>query len=346
LDLVLLIARLGLAATFAVAAAGKLVDFEATRRTLAEFGAPDRLTPAGALALPAVELAVAVLLIPNATARLGALLALVLLAVFVAAIIRSLARGRQPDCNCFGGLHSAPIGPLTLVRNLALAAVAGLVVATGPGESLGALDGGTVLAVASALAALLLLGVAWFSWQLFKQNGRLLARIRALEEVTGISQSEPPRVGGLPVGEPTPDLVLATPGGGRRSVLELVAPGSPVALVFSDPSCGGCKALTERLPALKAELDGVLEPVLVTRGMGLHADSAAERGLNVLIQEDREALVAFRLGAVPSAVIVGGDGRIASSPAVGEEAIEGLLRTGGPAPLPDLNVIDILGAGR
>jgi hypothetical protein len=336
-------ARIGLAAIFGFAAVGKLADSDATRRTLGEFGLSERLARVAALALPAAELAAVGLLIPNATARAGALLALVLLAAFVAGIVRSLLRGEQPDCNCFGGVHSAPVGPLTLARNLALAGVAGLVVIAGPGESLGALDSAVVLAVGGALAGLLLIGLAWFCWQLFKQNGRLLTRIRTLEEVTGITQSAPAQVGGLAEGEPAPDLVLAMPGGGRRSVLELLQPGIPVALVFSDPSCGGCKELTERLPALKAELDGVVEPVLVTRGADLHADSV-DRGLNVLIQDDREALVAFALAAVPSAVIVDSDGRVASLPAVGEDAIVSLLHSAGREP--ELDVIEVLGGSR
>ena len=341
--------RLLLAAVFAVAGVAKLRDREGTRRSLGEFGVPATFRGFGALALPVAELGAAALLVPEPTVRIGALLALALLLVFVAAVARSLARGEQPDCNCFGGVHSAPVSQLTLVRNLALAAAAAAVAVAGPGESLGALDGGTVLAVAAALAGALLLGLTWFSGQLFQQNGRLLVRVRALEEARSgaipAAPPQPPRVGGLPQGELVPDLVLDTPDGASRSLRELAQIQRPIALVFSDPACGGCAALTERLPALREELDGVLEPILVTREMGLHADTAAAGGLTVLVQEDREALVAFAVGAVPAAVLVDARGRIASETAVGEVAVEELLL--GARPAPDfLEVVKVAGEMR
>lgn len=331
--------RFLLVAVFAVAAVAKLRDREGTAGTLGEFGVPARLRAAGALALPLCELVAAGLLIAQPTARVGAVLALALLLVFVAAVSRSLARGEQPDCNCFGGVHSAPVSRLTLVRNLALAVVAAAVALAGPGESLAALDGGTVLAVAAALAGALLLGLTWFSWQLFQQNGRLLIRVRALEEAgppraaAGSRLPGPPEaVRGLPEGELAPDLVLATADGAPRSILELIgAAPTPLALVFSDPACGGCAELTKRLPALRDELAGVLEPVLVTREAGPHADAAAAAGLTVLVQEDREAIVAFAIGAVPAAILLDARGRIATAPAIGEAAVEQLLLGARPA---------------
>jgi len=342
--------RLLLAAVFAVAAVAKLRDREGTASTLGEFGVPARLRTTGALALPLAELVAAGLLIALPTARVGALLALALLLVFVAAVSRALARGERPDCNCFGGVHSAPVSRLTLVRNVTLAAVAAAVAVAGPGESLAALDGGTVLAVAAALAGALLLGLTWFSWELFQQNGRLLLRVRALEEATtpgaaaGSRLPGPPEaVRGLPAGELAPDLVMATADGAPRSILELAgAAPAPLALVFSDPACGGCVELTKRLPALREALDGVLEPILVTREAGPHAEAAAAAGLPVLVQEDREAIVAFAIGAVPAAVLLDASGRIASAPAIGDVAVEELLL--GARPAPDfLEVVNVAG---
>jgi hypothetical protein len=72
-------------------------------------------------------LVVAATLLPASTAWWGALGALALLSVFVAGIGINLARGRTPECHCFGQLHSAPAGWKTLARNGILAAVAGFV---------------------------------------------------------------------------------------------------------------------------------------------------------------------------------------------------------------------------
>lgn len=180
----LLIARCALALVFAIAALGKLADLTGFRRTVAEFGVSPALTRVGAIAVPVIELAVAALLVPTATARIGACAALLLLLAFCVAIGRVLRRGEQPDCNCLGRAHSSPVSGATLARTAALAVVAGLVVAggagSGLGEALAGLDG-------SPLAILLVLGVvvqAWFSWQLFRQHGRLLDRVRALEAAT------------------------------------------------------------------------------------------------------------------------------------------------------------------
>ena len=52
------------------------------------------------------------------------MISLVLSLVFSVAIALSLARGRAPECHCFGQLHSAPAGPMTLARNAVLAALA------------------------------------------------------------------------------------------------------------------------------------------------------------------------------------------------------------------------------
>jgi len=128
MEAVLLIARLLLAGIFAMAGLAKLADSEGSRRAITNFGAPKVLAAPLGLLLPLTELAVASALIPTSTAPWGAVGALGLLLVFVAGIGVNLARGRKPDCHCFGQLHSAPAGWETLARNGVLTAVAGLVV--------------------------------------------------------------------------------------------------------------------------------------------------------------------------------------------------------------------------
>jgi uncharacterized membrane protein YphA (DoxX/SURF4 family) len=347
---ILLAGRLVLAVVFAVAGVAKLLDRKKTRESFLEFGVPPKLAPGAALALPAAELVAAGLLVPTATARAGALLALALLLVFVAAVGRALARGERPDCNCFGAIHSEPINRTTLARNIALAAVAAALLAAGPGKSIGSLDGGTVLAVAASLAGALLLGLTWFNWELFKQNGRLLTRVRALEETMGAPPTftipgPADKIGGLMIGDLVPDLDLATADGGVRSVRELaIASATPVALVFTSPGCTGCDQLTDRMPTLRGELDGALEPVLLINGHGPHVAAAAARGLTVLVQEDREAIFAFAVGAVPAAVVVDQEGRVASETVMGPDAVEGLLLR--MKAVPELNVIESVGGVR
>ncbi len=65
MDLVLLVARLLLAAVFAVAGLAKLADLSGSRQAVRDFGLPSRLAaPLGTL-LPLAELGVAVALVPE-----------------------------------------------------------------------------------------------------------------------------------------------------------------------------------------------------------------------------------------------------------------------------------------
>src|SRR5436305_14191145 len=133
--LVLLIVRLLLCVVFLIAGLAKLADLAGSRQALRDFGVPARLAMPSGLLLPLAELAVAVALVAPVSAWWAALGALALLLLFVVGIGYNLARGRTPDCHCFGQLHSAPAGWPTLTRNLILAGLAGLIVAHGGSSS-------------------------------------------------------------------------------------------------------------------------------------------------------------------------------------------------------------------
>src|SRR5215204_6450555 len=117
MGIALLAARLLLAGVFLVAGLTKLSDRKGSRQGMLDFGVPAALAAPLGILLPLAELAVAVALVPASTAWWGAAGALGLLLLFVVGIGVSLARGRQPECHCFGQLHSAPAGWMTLARN-------------------------------------------------------------------------------------------------------------------------------------------------------------------------------------------------------------------------------------
>jgi hypothetical protein len=133
---VLIGARIVVAAALLVAAVAKLADRPGTERGVVELGLPPGWAGAVGRLLPIVELAVAVGLLVDVSARWAGLAALGLLAAFLTLMVLNLARGRTPDCHCFGQIHSAPIGTWAVVRNVVLAALAGLVFVAGPGPSL------------------------------------------------------------------------------------------------------------------------------------------------------------------------------------------------------------------
>src|SRR4051812_17021942 len=153
MDTVELVLRVVLAVVFATAGVGKLLDLDGSRRAVADFGVPERAAPIVGLLLPIAEFSVAILLIFEPTAQVGAILGALLLAAFMLGIWNALRKGQQPDCHCFGQIHSAPAGRSTLIRNGVLLAAA-LVVAIGgsgpPNHGWGSGRGGGELAAGGA----------------------------------------------------------------------------------------------------------------------------------------------------------------------------------------------------
>jgi len=345
----LLLARLLLAAVLAVAGAAKLLDLAGTRETVRNFGVPARLAAPFALLLPLAELAVAAALIPTATAWWGAVGALALLLAFCAAIGVNLARGRTPDCHCFGQLHSSPAGRPTLLRNGALALAAAFVVAFGIDDAgasaiawLGDLTTAQlVTAVAGGLLAVVVAVEAALLLNLVRQNGRLLLRIEALERSQGgaaalAGEPAPEAAGGLPVGSEAPRFNLSGLHGETMTLDALLSVGRDVLLAFTDPNCVPCNALLPELGAWQRNHSATLLVVPVSRGTpDENRPKTAEHGLiNVLLQEDREVAEAYEADGTPSAVVVRSDGTVGSPVAAGAEAIRALVaRTvGGSAP--------------
>src|SRR5262249_6287816 len=128
-SLALFACRLLLSALFLVAGTSKLLGgFANSRKALGDFGVPAFLVKPLSIVLPIVELTIACLLLASGSALLGAIAALSALLIFNAAIATNLALGKHPSCNCFGQLHSEPIGWKTFARNSVLAAMAGALV--------------------------------------------------------------------------------------------------------------------------------------------------------------------------------------------------------------------------
>lgn len=314
-----LILRAALAATFAVAGTAKLVSPASTRVSVRSFGAPEVASGAAALCLPLLELAVAGALLATPTATAGAWAALGLVAAFTAAIALALARGEQPECNCFGRLSSQRAGAGTLARN-GLLGVAALVCAIGgPGESVGrALDGVSAGTLAAAAALVVVLGaVATISVQLWRQNGRLLVRIEALEAAMTQESGSASSGDDQTVGSPAPDFLVWDDDERVYSLADLLAPGEPVVLAFTDPDCPGCRMVK---PLLERAREAGTQIALITRG-----DRESVPG--ALRQLDREVMAAYRAHVVPSAVLVDSKGRIASELARGADAVADLLES-------------------
>jgi peroxiredoxin len=357
MDTALLTARLVLAIVFGVAALAKLSDRPGTQHTLGTFAVPPAFAAPLSLLLPLAELGVAVALLVARTTWGGGLGALGLLLLFSAGIGFNLARGRTPDCRCFGQLHSTPVGWRTLARNAGLAAVAAFIVWQGrvdPGPSLvGWIDHLTTIErLALALGGLtlgLLIAIAWLLLQMLAQQGRLLLRMDAIEaQLTGQTLPATSRhrtaapsglAFGLPVGSQAPPFSLADLDGRTWTLDDLRTGGQPLLLLFADPGCGPCTALLPEVGRWRRDHEATLTLALISRGTPeANRAQLAEHGIApVLLQRDYEVAGAYHALMTPSAVLVRPDGTIGSTVASGAEAIRALMApaTGyGFVPLP------------
>lgn len=325
---VLVLARLGLAMVFAVAGVGKLADLAGSREAVRTFGV--RARPANVIGtlLPAAELAVAVSLIGAGSARWGAVGGLIALSSFCVGIAVALRAGRQPDCHCFGQLHSEPVSWRTLARNMVFAAVAALVVLAGPGPSLSSWFGSRppeqVWGFAAAVVALIVAGQAALIWSLLRRHGAVLLRLRELEAGDRtVAHTEP----ALMIGDPAPPFDLPGLGDERVSLASLLSTGRGVLLVFTDPRCGPCQALLPRLAAWQAGHAARMTVVLLSRGSVADNLSARDTfGLrHIALQAEREIDLRYGVIGTPSAIRIGADGRVVGPLVTGADRIGELV---------------------
>jgi peroxiredoxin len=326
---------------FAAAGAAKLADRDGARKAAVDFGAPEALAGPLAIALPLAELAAAGLLLPESTARWGALAAFALLAVFSGAIALALARGQAPDCHCFGQLHSEPAGWKALARNGLLAGVAAFSAVAGwgdPGPSavawIGKLGGVEIIALALGVVALVVLAVGgWTLLHVIRAYGRVLIRLERVEQAlvgAGLSldeqEEEMPEIGHVP-GTPAPAFSLRNTRGDTVTLDRLLEPGRPLVLLFTSPTCGPCAALMPTVSGWVRELADELTIALVSDGdeEAIRAEAEQHGFDHMLLDEKLAVYQSYAANGTPSAVIVSPDREIASWVASGSEWIERLV---------------------
>ena len=325
--------RLLLAVVFGIAGIAKLLDYDGSRKSLLNFGLPDFFAQPLGLLLPLAELVCAMALLLDRFAAWGASGIAVLLVAFIAGISVVMAQGRRPDCHCFGQLHSSPVSPKTLVRNLVLLALAGFVLSKNQENTsqefvrqLSHLPSfqSAILAVAAVLALVAALEL-WLLVHMLRQNGRLMLRLEAVEAKLKIDPVAPPPQG-LPVGTPAPDFLVKRLDGEAVTLGSLRESGRPVLLVFTGPDCGACDALLPQLAQWQAEHEERLRIVLISKGDAEinRAKSTQHAIRDVLLQSSREVSEAYQVTGTPSAVLLV-KGTVDSPLATGADAIRDLI---------------------
>jgi len=364
MGIVLLVARLLLAAVFGVAGIAKAMDPDGSRRAMISFGIPEKLAPLFGRGLPALEILIAIALIPLAAAWLGAIAALALLLAFGVGIAVNLARGQSPDCHCFGQLHSEPVQWSTLARNVVLMAVAGLIVVNGKGNSgISALSwladlkaAENVSLVLSTVAVALVASAIVYLRRVLNQQSTVLARIEAMKKVIDEDYAEAPverqeaapPLEGLPIGAPAPEFALVTIDGGHARLDDLLAPYKQLLLLFVSPNCSPCETLLPSVKTWERDYDKQLTIALISKGdLKENQDRMAKYEVrHVLLQGEAQVADEYQAQWTPAAVLVRGDARIASSIAYGDEAIRALVaRTVTPADAGRKRVLPIKGNG-
>lgn len=129
--------------------------------------------------LPVLEVVLAVLLLAGLVPVIAFGLTTAVLLAFTAVVMLNVAAGRRVSCACFGSSRNGPVGPSTVVRNLALVAAAalGLVLSMHRVEPLSvAAPGQLIPVVIATLAGLLIMVAATAAWRIHRSLRRLPIR--------------------------------------------------------------------------------------------------------------------------------------------------------------------------
>ncbi|MDQ1707092.1 MAG: hypothetical protein QOJ88_303 [Pyrinomonadaceae bacterium] len=318
MHLIIVLLRLALSTIFSIAGVTKLLDPRGTRDAVKNFGVPGWLAPAVSILLPLTELAIALGLLFDQAAGASAIAALAVLGLFVAAISVSLARGRTHDCHCFGQLYSRPLGWPTLVRNAVFALAAAVVwwqLQEGTGEN--------ILGTLGQLR--------WWQWlMLLTVSAAIVAGLvfsYRRQKQQALTAAAPPL--GLPLNSVAPAFELAAYAGGTSSLPRLLAPGKPLLLIFTNPTCGPCVVLFKEIKEWQEAHSEQLTIALISFGtIKENFVNVARNGLGqVLLQQKREVAEKYRAHVTPTAVVVDTSGRIGSPLAAGADEIRALLGT-------------------
>jgi peroxiredoxin len=345
LMLSLIAIRLLLAGILLAAASGKLLHRQAFGQTLAEFGIPAPLRTPLAWAMPAGELAIALILLIAAPAWWSAVACALLLALYTGVLAYQLQRGRRPSCNCFGQRDATPISSATLFRNGGLLLLAGGLISAGPAYPHAPLWP-YLLAAPALSACIVVIALQWWLLQhVLQQNGRLILRMDNLELRLDGANIQPlhaveSRPCGLAVGSLAPDFTLPELGSGTpASLARLRAPGLPLLLIFSDSACTPCAEMAPRIDSWQRQFQGRISIAVILRADAgaLHRPRAAGT-CTTLLHEDRQVASSYDALVTPSAVLISAEGTIASHLALGSKEIYDLLQANAPPAYDDREI--------
>jgi uncharacterized membrane protein YphA (DoxX/SURF4 family)/thiol-disulfide isomerase/thioredoxin len=327
-ELVALIARVVLAATFVVSAVAKIRDADGARKAVRDFGVPSGLTPLVAMALAPLELASALLLITTDIAvTVGAVLGLVLLAAFTAGIVVNLLRDNRVDCHCFGAMSTKPLSWWSVVRNGVLMALAVVTLVGGTSQGwpwqvvADAFDGLTTseawLAVTVIVLAAALLAVGVVCFMLLGRHGALLLRVEELEAGGAAAHAHVHDFAPWAA----PQLAASDDDGEQLSLDDIASGDRTNVFVFVAPWCEACGELVDDLARWQADDTG---PNVVVLSAGEREAITEKFGDVRVFAHEGGVTDEYRVEFTPGAVVVSSDLMITVPPSYGADDVRRL----------------------
>ena len=160
-DILTFISGVALVMAFGWAAASKLAGFERWRRALSGYSLPAGFESVARLGTPAAEIAVVILVMTGPLEIAGAL-ALLMIAGFCVVVLHArTTQGDKLPCGCFGSTTERDYR-LMLIRNAALAVVAGVLTLAGGNGMIARI--GSIAASDVLPLALVLFAAALIMW--------------------------------------------------------------------------------------------------------------------------------------------------------------------------------------
>lgn len=323
-----------LAAVLVISGVAKLQDATSVRESFITLQLPPRLTssPAPAL-LPWGELilAVALLVLPGLWGILAAAAALMLCLAYLVIIVRASRFDSAVECGCLGRLGLGVVGPVTVVRNLVLVAIAAWAVVD-------AVRGRSVLArwldadaVAWAWLAVAAVGVILTGLMMYAGQDR---RPTPTEAGQSASASQLPATAATAEDiadyerSPIPHIRLKVPSYEESSAeewahLRALAMTQARLLVFINPGCGACLPALNAVGPLRARIGELIGIHLVfAREADAHNSYVTPEALGEEWFIDPEHVFTGTLQlSSPGAVLLGADGYLAGGPVMGSKAV-------------------------
>lgn len=273
--------------------------------------------------VPIAELALAfLLLLATNFIGLGAsVVALLLFAFFTVLVWREVRRGRSFDCGCFGAYSRSPIDALTVARNLGFTLLSALSAARGPNTDsfVSALLTGGFGATCTWLIAILICTAA--AATIIRQRRHIWALrtfANRAADSKHLSETAVREGGHVPEVEVVSrELNVYT--------LNTIAKDRATLVFFVKVGCGGCRRVAEAWAAWRKDLFGNVQMISITSSRESDVEETYAALASDTYYGSTSARLALGIRVLPSAILLGSNGVVATPVAEGYDEIAALV---------------------